>query len=98
MTIFMVIVVAIALLGASSYQAGQPVAAGEKKVYPGADERTPSYSQYFSWINNTNEGSTEEQTMVNLDFLVWNGAGYLCHKCWGDRQGRQVRQNGFGCV
>ena len=37
----------------------------------GADERTPSYSQYFSWINNTNEGSTEEQTLVNLDFFRW---------------------------
>ena len=71
MTIFTAIVLAITLLGASSYQAGQPVAAGEKKVYPGADERTPSYSQYFSWINNTNEGSTEEQTMVNLDFFKW---------------------------
>ena len=43
----------------------------QEKVYPGADERTPSYSQYFSWINNTNEGSTEEQTMVNLDFFKW---------------------------
>ena len=43
----------------------------QEKVYPGADERTPSYSQYFSWINNTNEGSTEAQTMVNLDFFKW---------------------------
>ena len=41
------------------------------KVFPGADERTPSYSQYFSWINNTNEGSTEAQTMANLDFFKW---------------------------
>ena len=24
----------------------------------GADSRTPSVPQYFSWINNTNEGST----------------------------------------
>jgi len=46
--------------------------AGEDQVpIAGADERTPSYSQYFSWINNTNEGSTEEQTMVNLDFFRW---------------------------
>ena len=44
---------------------------GGSKVYPGADERTPAYSQYFSWINNTNEGSTEKQTMVNLDFFKW---------------------------
>ena len=37
----------------------------------GADQRTPSIPQYFSWINNTNEGSTEAQTIVNLDFFDW---------------------------
>ena len=37
----------------------------------GADQRTPSVPQYFSWINNTNEGSTEAQTMINLDFFAW---------------------------
>ena len=37
----------------------------------GADERTPSYAQYFSWINNTNEGPTARQTMINLDFFQW---------------------------
>ncbi|MDP6111407.1 MAG: hypothetical protein QGG53_06005, partial [Planctomycetota bacterium] len=37
----------------------------------GADEQTPSRSQYFSWINNTNEGSTEEQTRINLEFFRW---------------------------
>ncbi len=35
----------------------------------GADEKTPSRSEYFSWINNTNEGSTEEQTLANLEFF-----------------------------
>ena len=35
----------------------------------GADERTPSRSEYFSWINSTNEGSTEEQTLSNLAFF-----------------------------
>ncbi len=35
----------------------------------GADERTPSKSEYFSWINNTNEGSTEAQTLANLAFF-----------------------------
>jgi len=35
----------------------------------GADERTPSHPQYFSWINSTNEGSTEAQTLVNLDYF-----------------------------
>jgi len=43
------------------------------KQYPlaGADESTPSRSHYFSWINNTNEGSTEAQTLANLDFFKW---------------------------
>lgn len=43
----------------------------EKKVFPGADENTPSRAQYFSWINNTNEGATEEQTLINLEFFRW---------------------------
>ncbi len=37
----------------------------------GADEQTPSYSEYFSWINNTNEGATDEQTRINLSFFGW---------------------------
>ena len=41
------------------------------KIFPGADEKTPSRSQYFSWINNTGEGSTEQQTLINLDFFKW---------------------------
>jgi hypothetical protein len=40
-------------------------------VFPGADERTPSRSEYFSWINNTNEGPTEGQTLINLEFFKW---------------------------
>ena len=43
----------------------------QEKVFPGADEQTPSKSQYFSWINNTNEGATEEHTRINLDFFKW---------------------------
>ncbi|MDX2414597.1 MAG: hypothetical protein QNK33_05355, partial [Bacteroidales bacterium] len=45
--------------------------AQETKIFPGADESSPSRAQYFSWINNTNEGSTEAQTMVNLEFFKW---------------------------
>jgi hypothetical protein len=41
------------------------------KVYPGADEKTPSLAQYFSWINHTNEGPTESQTLANLAFFQW---------------------------
>ncbi len=39
------------------------------KKYAGADRSTPGIPQYFSWINNTNEGSTERQTLINLDFF-----------------------------
>jgi hypothetical protein len=31
----------------------------KQKIFPGADEKTASRSEYFSWINNTGEGSTE---------------------------------------
>lgn len=41
------------------------------KETAGADERTPSKAQYFSWINNTNEGATEEQTLINLEYFKW---------------------------
>lgn len=37
----------------------------------GADNLTPSVPQYFSWINNTNEGSTEEHTLINLEFFKY---------------------------
>ena len=37
----------------------------------GADQNTPSRAQYFSWINNTNEGTTEGQTLANLAFFQW---------------------------
>jgi len=41
------------------------------EVFPGANEKTPSRSMYFSWINNTNEGGTEKQTLINLNFFKW---------------------------
>jgi hypothetical protein len=43
----------------------------QEKVFPGADEKSPSRAQYYTWINNTNEGPTEEQTLVNLKFFEW---------------------------
>ena len=39
----------------------------QEKVFPGADEETPSKAQHFSWINNTNEETDEEQTRTKLD-------------------------------
>ena len=41
------------------------------EINRGADEKSPSRSEYFSWINNTNEGATEAQTLVNLEFFRW---------------------------
>ena len=41
----------------------------KNRITAGADERTPSKPEYFSWINNTNEGSTEAQTLINLDYF-----------------------------
>ncbi len=37
----------------------------------GVDNLTPSIPQYFSWINNTNEGATEEHTLINLEFFKY---------------------------
>ncbi len=51
-------------------------ARAQQKVFPGADEKTPSKAQYFSWINNTNEGATETQTQINLDFFGWLKSEY----------------------
>lgn len=39
--------------------------------YAGADDLTPSIPQYFSWINSTNEGSTEAQTITNLEYFKY---------------------------
>ena len=47
-----------------------PISAQEKPQ-GGADEKTPSRSLFFSWINNTNEGATARQTQINLDFFKW---------------------------
>jgi hypothetical protein len=48
----------------------------QQGVFPGADESTPSKAQYFSWINNTNEGATEKQTLINLEFFAWLKSEY----------------------
>ncbi len=54
----------------SSILLGQALSAAPA-VFPGAGENTPSRSHYFTWINNTNEGATAEQTKVNLGFFQW---------------------------
>jgi len=49
---------------------------GSETVFPGADNSTPSRSEYFSWLNNTNEGATEKQTLTNLRFFKWLHQNY----------------------
>jgi hypothetical protein len=63
--IALVTLVFISSLGASFAQ--------KKANYPvgGADNTTPSRSEYFSWINNAWEGGNEEQTRINLEFFKW---------------------------
>lgn len=58
------LLISVLLISISSF-------AQDTKVFPGADESSPSRAQYFSWINNTNEGSTTEHTLINLDFFGW---------------------------
>jgi hypothetical protein len=45
--------------------------AGAAKVFPGADEKTPSIAHYFSWINQLDQGPTEAQTLANLGFFKY---------------------------
>jgi hypothetical protein len=61
------------LVGASWTHAWAGAVPGAEAKYStrGPTETTPAYSQYFSWINNTNEGSTEKQTLANLEFFRW---------------------------
>ena len=43
----------------------------KNKMTSGADQTTPSVPQYFSWLNNTNEGATQAQTLLNLAYFKW---------------------------
>lgn len=60
----------------SAIAAGGMAAAKSPPPLAGADQNTLSRSEYFSWINNTNEGSTEAQTLANLDFFRWLREAY----------------------
>ena len=42
----------------------------------GYSERSVARSEYFTWINNTNEGPDEKQTLANLDFFGWMREAY----------------------
>ncbi len=42
-------------------------------------DAAPPRSEYFSWINNTNEGADERQTLINLDYFAWLRRQYGMH-------------------
>ena len=52
-----------------------------KDTHPtaGATERTPSKPQFFAWVNSTNEGSTEAQTLANLEYFAFLRRKYNMH-------------------
>jgi hypothetical protein len=58
-------------LGASLALPTSLQAQDDDSIFPGADESSPSQSHYFTWINNTNEGPTEAQSLANLGFFQW---------------------------
>lgn len=52
----------------------------KNRLMAGADERLLRRTlSYFSWVSSTNEGSTEAQTLANLDYF-----GYLRRKVRND--------------
>ena len=60
-------VAAFALTAAPSDVLAEP----PEQVFPGANQRTPSRSHFFDWINSQYEGSTELHTLTNLEFFQW---------------------------
>jgi hypothetical protein len=48
-------------------------AEAQKTSFPlaGADSVTPSRSHFFDWISSQYEGTTEKQTLANLNFFQW---------------------------
>ncbi len=46
-------------------------ASAQKLPLAGADEKTPSLAHYFDWINSQYEGTSENQTLINLEFFRW---------------------------
>ena len=59
--------------------AGAKPAAKAPEMRGAITEETPSIPQYFTWINNTNEGATEDQTRINLAFFKWLHDEYGMH-------------------
>ena len=53
----------------------------QETVFPGAGETTPSRSEYFSWINNTNEGATEVIFYLVVDSVTDNPGTFTLQ--WG---------------
>ena len=60
-----IILASVAMLAAAfaAFSQDYPVA--------GADEKTPSKAEYFTWMSHLNEGPSEAQTYAELDFFQW---------------------------
>lgn len=57
--------------------AAMPALQAEPEIVPGSTESSPSRSQYFSWINNRNEGATESQTLQTAATVASRRAYFL---------------------
>jgi hypothetical protein len=69
--IFRSLLFGIALVAAGAPLLAQDGPVATAKVFPGADEKTPSHSEYFTWINQTGEGPDEKQTLANFGFFKY---------------------------
>ncbi|MBK1832205.1 discoidin domain-containing protein [Verrucomicrobiaceae bacterium R5-34] len=71
--LFLTLSLCTGLLGTTHGDEQSPAGEEAKKpsIYGTITESTPSIPEYFSWINNTNEGATEAQTITNLEFFKW---------------------------
>jgi len=48
----------------------------DKKVFPGANNQTPSVAMYFDWVNRNWRGSNETKALTGLDFFKWLNHDY----------------------
>lgn len=61
----------LALLSFLAFAMIAPFIADGQVLTAGADEGTPSHSEYFTWINHSFEGPSEETVMAGLNFFKY---------------------------
>ena len=60
-----------AIMLAAVMHPGESLDLTYEDVFPGANQKTLSRSFFFDWISSQYEGSTEEETLIKLDFFKW---------------------------